>query len=280
MKKILVATDLSARSDRALQRALALANEHKAELEVIHVVEDDLPQNVVDRNEEQAREALDEQIGALVNEGDAAVTRSVIRGQDFAEIIKRSIDSNADLLVLGVTRHRSRNLFRGTTSERVIRLGRVPVLVVKQPCAGPYSRVLVGVDLSVHSHRALEFAVGFAPAAEFYCVHASHEPFIGFLGKETREELVASEQKEFSGKLERDIADIVQKTGMAKDHIHTMMKTGDPQSVICESADEMDIDLIVTGTHGRPAVAQAFLGSIAEDCLAESDYDVLVAKAW
>jgi len=40
MKKLLMATDLSARSDRALQRALALAHQLGATLEVVHTVND------------------------------------------------------------------------------------------------------------------------------------------------------------------------------------------------------------------------------------------------
>ena len=43
MKRLLAATDLSERSDRALQRAVAIAGQHSAALEILTVVEDALP---------------------------------------------------------------------------------------------------------------------------------------------------------------------------------------------------------------------------------------------
>lgn len=39
LRKILLATDLSARSDRAMDRAVLLANEREAELLALHVLE-------------------------------------------------------------------------------------------------------------------------------------------------------------------------------------------------------------------------------------------------
>ncbi len=43
MKRLLIATDLSPRSERALARGLRLARQHGAELRVLHVVNDALP---------------------------------------------------------------------------------------------------------------------------------------------------------------------------------------------------------------------------------------------
>ena len=38
-----MATDLSARSDRALERAVMLTREHGAELTVAHIIDEELP---------------------------------------------------------------------------------------------------------------------------------------------------------------------------------------------------------------------------------------------
>ena len=40
MRKFLMATDLSPRSDRALERAVMLAREHDARLTIVHVVDE------------------------------------------------------------------------------------------------------------------------------------------------------------------------------------------------------------------------------------------------
>ena len=49
MKHILVATDLTARSDRAIERAFSLARETGAELTILHAVDDELPASVADQ---------------------------------------------------------------------------------------------------------------------------------------------------------------------------------------------------------------------------------------
>ena len=48
MKKFLMATDLSARSERALERAVSLARNHCAKLTVVHVVDEALPASLAE----------------------------------------------------------------------------------------------------------------------------------------------------------------------------------------------------------------------------------------
>ena len=48
MKRLLIATDLSSRSELALARALRLTRQHGAELRVCHVVDDALPAHLVE----------------------------------------------------------------------------------------------------------------------------------------------------------------------------------------------------------------------------------------
>jgi universal stress protein E len=278
MKRILVATDLSMRSAPAVARAFALARERQAELEVMHVVDSDFPHAIVESNLAQAKQAIEAQIRALSRSG-LAVIPLVVVGDAFARIIAHGLDRAADLIVLGATRH-DRSLFRGTTSERIIRFGHVPVLVVRASSTASYARILVGVDLSVHSKRAVAFAAELAPAAQIFCVHASHEPFVGFLGDATRQQLAQDRQRDFNRTLEHDIAELCQRLGTRRERFHMVMKTGSPRAVIWQCMDELKADLVVIGTHGRGAVERAVLGSVAEDCLAEAPVDALAVKAW
>ena len=52
--KVLVATDLSARSDRAVERAVILAKQTGAALTILHVVDADLPSRITDRLRDDA----------------------------------------------------------------------------------------------------------------------------------------------------------------------------------------------------------------------------------
>ncbi len=77
-----------------------------------------------------------------------AVTSEVLSGEAFVEIIRRSRSLGAELIVIGRHGRRPvRDMFIGTTAERVIRKGDVPVLVVNRKPRSPYRRPLIATDL-------------------------------------------------------------------------------------------------------------------------------------
>ena len=53
----------------------------------------------------------------------------------------------------------------------------------------------------------------------------------------------------------------------------------DPANAIVQHADEEGIDLIVIGTHGRPAMLRLLLGSVAERVLRAAHCPVMVVHA-
>jgi len=72
----------------------------------------------------------------------------VLSGEAFVEIIRRSRSLGAELIVIGRHGRRPvRDMFIGTTAERVIRKGDVPVLVVNRKPRSPYRRPLIATDL-------------------------------------------------------------------------------------------------------------------------------------
>ncbi len=184
------------------------------------------------------------------------------------------------LIVLGIHRHSLLDLFRGTTAERIVRLGRTPVLLVRDAVATSYRRVLVGVDMSVHSLRALEVAAELVPGGEFRLVHATDAPFKGFLRRNTIEELVLAEQKAFGLMIEKEIVELSKRLGPAAPRFETVVAEGMIRMVLREQVATFKPDLVAIGTHGRTGIAHAILGSVAEDLLADAPVDVLAVKAW
>lgn len=63
--QILAATDFSTRSNRALRQAGLLAQPLGAQLELVHIVDDDQPQELVAMEKREAARILAEQIGAV-----------------------------------------------------------------------------------------------------------------------------------------------------------------------------------------------------------------------
>ena len=147
MKKLLMATDLSARSDRALERAVTLAREHSAKLTVVHVVDEDLPASLADAQEKAAKQAIHKHIGGLTAGNGPHISIEVVFGRAYVDILEMSEKTEAEMIVLGMHREDAfKDMFRGTTVERIIRAGNVPTLLVKDRVSGPYRQIIVGVD--------------------------------------------------------------------------------------------------------------------------------------
>jgi len=142
LKRILYATDLSESSSRALHYATELARAGKAQLTVLHAIDDEDtlwgPAWVAhfDRVKmlEEARRRVDELV-AREKPPEMQIERLVVEGKPFRKIIEVAEHSGMDVIVLNL---QSKTLLErallGSTAERVVRLARVPVLSV--PMAG------------------------------------------------------------------------------------------------------------------------------------------------
>jgi len=282
MKNIEMATDLSARSDRALESAVALARQRGAKLTVVHVVDGELPQILADAQETAAKQAVQKHVDTLSTDGGPDVSIAVVFGRGYASILDVSDKVGADLIVLGVHRKDAlKDIFRGTTAERVIRAGEVPVLLVSDRSSGPYRRIMVGVDFSVYSRRAVEFAVKFAPDGEFHLVHAYGVPFKGFLhGPDTQRQVSNEHEAQFQKMIGEEMAAFLSTLKPKAPKLERVMQEGAVRDVISQQIGRLKPDLLVIGTHGRTGVAHAFLGSVAEDLLRDPPCDVLAVKAW
>lgn len=282
MKKLIVATDLSPRSDRAMNRALALSDELKTKLVVLHIVDDELPNSLAASLKDEAESIIDDQLDAFPTLKRENVTHKVVFGSVFREILKEAEEGVADLIIMGTHRDEGlSSMFLGTTVERVIRHGNTPVLVVKDRVNGPYCRALVGIDFSVYSRRAVEFALKFVPRAEIFLLHAYDVPFKGFLpGRAVRDEIKKIHQDKMDTMLDEEMESFLRSLPSPPTPMKRVMAEGMAGTVISAQTKKIHPDLLIVGTHGRTGVAHALLGSVAEDLLSEPPCDVLAVKAW
>ena len=68
---------------------------------------------------------------------------------------------------------------------------------------------------------------------------------------------------------------------MAKDRpavSQTLVRAGDARDVILQTAEELGVDLIVMGTHGRRGISRALLGSVTEMIVRTSPVPVLTVR--
>jgi universal stress protein A len=154
IKKILVPTDFSAPSRRAMDYAAVLAKESGAEILLLHVIES-LPYSVTDTlHVVDHRRALEKTAGALLEnlrselaEKELAVKTHLASGTAYDKILKSSRREKADLIVMGTHgRTGMSHLLLGSVAEKVVRLAACPVLTVRDRAA---TRVKAEVERSV-----------------------------------------------------------------------------------------------------------------------------------
>lgn len=129
LQKILFCTDFSENSSVALEYALSLAQEYRAELTIVHALEEfpgmDLPSKTREI-EHKLRQAIPSKARDLCR-----VELKVRVGQPYQEIIQLAVEDRTDLVVLGVRGRSATDLaVFGSTTHRVIQLGPCPVLAV------------------------------------------------------------------------------------------------------------------------------------------------------
>ena len=137
-RHILVPTDLTDRTEKALELAGQLALPGAARVTLLHVIEtiQGLPLDEVrpfyERLERKARSAMD---SLTTRAGDAApaVARVIVRGRRAEEIVKYAAGNEVDLIVLASHRVKPSRVDRdwGTMSYKVGILAQCPVLLVK-----------------------------------------------------------------------------------------------------------------------------------------------------
>lgn len=285
---ILVASDLSAKSEIALRRAALIAREHRARLELLHVLEnvsrEGLPKGPEDerllREETRgAEERLQRQVEKTVGQ-DVPFRCGVLVGKDFVIIIRHARRVAADLVVMAAHgSHSIRDRFLGTTPEKVVRKGEFPVLTVRKPPVGAYARVLVATDFSEGSRQALLTALAVAPEARLDLLHVYELWGQGRLALAGGSEEAAARYHQLArGHAERQMDEFLQGIDLAGRRIERHFRHGHPSALISLLAGELEADLVATGTEGRSGLPYILLGSVAEHVLLHAPCDVLTVR--
>lgn len=276
--RVLAGIDLTERSRNAFARAALMARTPGASLRMLHVTSDALPNQLAVAHETYAGEILRDLAMKAQADGAKNVESIMVRGRDYEMIIEEARKTHSDVVVIGT--HRPSSLVQdmlGTTADRVLRLGGVPVLLVRKKPEGAYGSILVAVDFSPASRRALKAALRWFPDARITAVTAYGSARRSFLGEDATERAAAAETRRLALK---GFLDEVRETmgaehagGLAK--IETVVERGWPEDVILHAAAATKPDLIVVGTHARGGLPHAVLGSVAEWVLTEAPCDVL-----
>ncbi|QIG81456.1 universal stress protein [Stakelama tenebrarum] len=268
-KAILLATDLTARSDRPTDRAMLLGDQLDASVLMLHVVEPGRTDG--DAAEQAAREELQ----AIVDRAGCEAEPLVRSGAVHDEILKLVDARSPSLILTGVARYNNiSDYFLGTAVEALVRRAPVPVLVVKARASAPYRRLLFATDFSDCARQALERAAAIFPDAEITVWHGCHAAYEAFLGKEGTE-------LEIQQQADRDMKKFVADADLpasVRDRMTTLVEVGEFYSQLRDCLNDGKFDLLVIGTHGAGGLTRAAIGSRAAEILKYVDSDTLVVR--
>lgn len=134
-------------------------------------------------------------------------------------------------------------------------------------------RILVPVDGSEKSERAVQFAADEWPDAEITLLHVIN-PARSVSGAEMA---VSGLAENWYENAERNAETLLSETADRVDRdVDTRIEVGRPAYTILETAD--DFDQIVIGSQGRTGISRVLLGSVAEGVVRRAEIPVTVVR--
>jgi nucleotide-binding universal stress UspA family protein len=284
---VFVATDFSPGGARAAARAGRLPLAKRGKITIVHVLADRAPQKARASAEKVAGRQLEEvttslsAAAAALSRRDIKVTSDLRRGEPYVEIIRHARSVGADLVVLGRHgRRRVRDMFIGSTAERVIRAGDLPVLVVSRKASNRYRRPVLAVDLEDTCRSVVTVALRILgpEVTSAIMVHAYHVPFEGLITPGVSPGEMTDLRKEYKQAAMSGLARLQASIGDLGVRWRTTVVRGDPRTAILAESIRRRADILAVGTHGRSGISHALLGSVAEWVIQAAACDVLVGR--
>lgn len=278
--KVLCATDMSLRSQKAMRRAALLVQQLDAQMLLLHVVDETQSARMIRRKAERARVVLYWQARKLAKTdgGRQVAVRVGTPHQTIASVAK---EWGADLIILGSYRRRFGDSFLGTTAEHVIRAARRPVLIVNRKPAGPYADVLLAVDRpdTFAPLARLTQDLGLLEGASVSVVQALAAPNrMLFYAAGMTEPRVGQYMQHVKQSSADEISAQLDVVGLDSARTSVIQKHASPFYAIERATERTRSDLVVVGACRFPVLKRVVLGSVSNEVLRKIGCDVLVAS--
>lgn len=278
LRSIVVGIDFSDSSWVALGHAARIARWSGAGLHAAHVVETgDSPKTPTELTplqrgiratlQDEARRRWSTFARGVVEADELPLDVSF--GSRLGGIYQHVLDRDAGLLVLGAVGHGRPNVGVGTLASGCIRGVPADVLVVRDDFQGPFRTVVVGVDFSETSRRALEagamLAAGEGAILRVVFVVPDAHGAAMLPSQDVDQELEMFTRAATDAWPDLEVRCDV--------YPHTGHRSG-----ILEFATVVHGDIVVVGTRGRTNLRDVVLGSTAEKVLRDSLIAVWACK--
>lgn len=283
--KILLAVEAKKASDGAVRMAMAMQGQLDATVEVHTVLE--VPPMVgegvalrafpadpdVQGHAASARDGIRDYLssfGAPATEWPIQVEMGPVPHT----IVRMAEEGGFTHIVLGQGRHKLVDRWLGSeTALRVMQLSHLPVLAIPETSGALPSRIVVAVDLSDFSRRAVEQTLDICqPNSRLELVHVawiSPGDNQGFESASWHEEL----QKEMREELKDWMASIPR---LSEFQTAVHVPAGTPADQVLKIAEEVGADLIAAGSHGHGFLGRTIFGSVSRELVRRAETQLLV----
>ncbi len=288
LKTILVGADFSDCSRSALEQAVRVAKWNHARLHALHSVEyltlsdaawaSHIPHEELERDAvAEAKQRLQRWLAEV---GAATEAQALVEvGAPIDCVLRRVRETQADLLVLGVSGSSMIPMGAGTLATKCLRKATTKVMLVHEGHAGPFRKVVACVDLSEPCREAVAQALRVATQDDSQ-VHFLHV-FTGSWGRyalvpdawEVDEETAAKNRQALEQRLREFVGDTAGRPAR-----FTVVEAANHGHGIAEYARRVGADLVVLGTKGRSNLGYVLLGSTVERLLREIPCSALVVR--
>ncbi len=277
---LLVGTDLSSRSRRAITCAATVARTSNARIVVAHVINPEgwrlVPQDEMHPALGHDRRVTEKKLARLMNSEELAgiPTDTVIKQGDFRQVLCNiAHEQHADLLVASTHGRKgvSKLLF-GSKVEEVCHRAPCPVLLVGPKVTGNqyarFERVLFATDLSPLSLGALPLVLSFA--AE----HGSRLRIVRIVTEDDRSGSGGGTEFILAQTKNEILPAVTARAGLAHEP-EFAVERGGANTAVLRAAGEWKADLIGMGEH-RPGTLAVYLpGDLAYDVACDAHCPVL-----
>ncbi len=266
MKKIIVPVDFSNDSFKAVDLALHVAENMKAGIELIYVMEE--KHDPYSTSTEEHRAEVEKEFKESVNKykdklAHGEITYEIAHGKVYKEVINHAKYQDAELIVTST--HGSsgfEELFIGSNAHRMITFSEVPVLVIRNDVPKQkFKRILLPVNDSRESRQKVPFVADFA---KFFDATIVVQP-IPSTKDERTEKLVESYLKQTT--------DYLDKAG-TKYETKDLMK-GDFADNVINAINDDGVDLIALIAIEEENVASYVFSGNIHEIVRKADVPVL-----
>lgn len=276
LKSLLIATDFSEASDKALRHALAIARHYGAKLYLVHLVSSmgftlAGPDALAAATEAVCREARQLESALVQSQALAGLRYEIIvrQGDVWEELEKIIWQERVELVVIGTHARRGLGkLILGSVAERIFRQADCLVLTVgpgslQDSPVGSARAIrpfLYATDFSGPSLHALPYAISSANhfATKLVLLHVAPEVSIPREDNllPTADDVMQMREKVRVGNLKR-LEDLMSQQPKLAIKPEFVVEFGSPSETILQTADNLKADTIILGLHRSTHVGTA-----------------------